>query len=337
MECSALNMNDSFPFGDRTLYVYQFAANNELKSQQIDSFLERLRKLCDHRMLDSLNGADLHQPGAIALFLVATISDFEVLRSLSCPESTLKIVAYFLTEAEFEQIDVKSFRSPLKARLFHLIYPDEFNTSGLIYASHMKVFDTIYARTIRNKFDVIQIGNDIATYTQIDPQSAIAEMKEMGWYLRDMGLNHADSFAGGIALRFGKGILVTASHTDKYQIESNRVCYVENYISEKNQVQVVGNFSPSSESALSYLAFQEFPSANLILHFHYKPMTSSSKLNHYRTSRYASYGTPAEAKAVVEKLRETGDFAIAYGHGEFILAPSFTEAKAVVDKMLNLL
>jgi ribulose-5-phosphate 4-epimerase/fuculose-1-phosphate aldolase len=330
-------MSERFSFGDRNLLIYRFAANSELKAQQIDSFLERLRKLCDYRMLDSLNGADLYQSSAIALFLVASISDFEVLRSLSCPESTLKIVAYFLTEAEFDQIDVKSFRSPLKARLFHLVYPDEFNTSGLIHASHIKVFDTIYARTIRNKFDVIQIGNDIATYTRIDPRSVIAEIKEMGWYLRDMGLNHADSFAGGIALRFGRGILVTASHTDKYQIESNRVCYIENYISEKNQVQVVGNFPPSSESALSYLAFQEFPSANLILHFHYKPMTSSPKLSHYRTSRYASYGTPAEAKNVVDKLRETGDFTIAYGHGEFIMTPSFIEAKAVVVKILNLL
>lgn len=331
-------MRERFPFGDRNLLVYRFAANSELKSQQIDTFLEGLRELCDYRMIDSLDSnADLQQSGAIALFLVSDISNFEVLRHLNCPESTLKIVAYFLTEGEFQQVDIKAFRSPLKARLFRLIYPDEFNTSGLIYASHMKVFDTIYARTLRNKFDSIQIGNDITTYTQIDPRSAIADMKEMGWYLRDMGLNHADSFAGGIALRFGKGILVTASYTDKYQIERERICYVENYISEKNQVQVVGNFPPSSESSLSLLAFQEFPSANLILHFHYKPMTSTPKLSHYRTSRYASYGTLAEAEAVVEKLRETGDFAIAYGHGEFIMTSNFTQAKAVVDKILSLL
>lgn len=252
-------MSARFPFGDRTLLVYRFAGNDELKSQRIDSFLRELCELCDYRMIDFLDSsADLHQPGTIALFLVTAISDFEVLRSLSCPESVLKIVAYFLTEAEFKQVDVISFRSPFKSRLFRLIYPDEFNTSGLIHASHLKVFDTIYARTIRNKFDAIQMETDIATYTQLDPRSAIADMKEMGWYLRDMGLNHADSFAGGIALRFGKGILVTASYTDKYQIGSERICYVENYISERNQVQFVGNFPPSSESALAYLAFQEF-------------------------------------------------------------------------------
>jgi ribulose-5-phosphate 4-epimerase/fuculose-1-phosphate aldolase len=329
-------MSKRFSFGDQNLLVYRFAANSELKSQQIDFFLREFRELCDYRMIDSLDSkADLHQSGAIALFLVSAISNFEVLRNLNCPESTLKIVAYFLTEEEFRQIDVKAFRSPLKSRLYRLIYPDEVNISGLIYASHMKVFDTIYARTLRNKFDSVQIGNNIATYTQLDPESAIADMKEMGWYLRDMGLNHADSFAGGIALRFGEGMLVTASYTDKYQIESERICYVENYTSEKNQVKVVGNFPPSSESALAYLAFQEFLSANLILHFHYKPITSTPKLNYYRTSRYASYGTPAEAEAVVEKLRKTGDFAIAYGHGEFVMAPNFTEAKAVVDKILQ--
>jgi hypothetical protein len=208
-------MKNCFPFGERNLLVYRFAANSELKAKQIDSFLRELRQLCDYRIIDSLDSkGDLHQSGAITLFLVSAISNFEVLRNLNCPESTLKIVAYFLTEGEFQQIDVKAFRSPLKARLFRLVYPDEFNISGLIYASPMKVFDTIYARTLRNKFDSIQIGNDIATYTQLDPHSAIADMKEMGWLLRDMGLNHADSFAGGIALRFGKGILVTASYTD---------------------------------------------------------------------------------------------------------------------------
>lgn len=162
-------------------------------------------------------------------------------------------------------------------------------------------------------------------------------MKEMGRYLRNRGLNHADSFAGGIALRFGKGILVTASYTDKYQIGSDRICYVENYLPERNQVQFVGNFPPSSESALAYLAFQHFPSANLILHFHYKPITCAPELNHYRTSKYASYGTLAEAEAVVEKLQETDDFAIAYGHGEFVIAPNFAEAQTTVDKILSLL
>jgi hypothetical protein len=331
-------MSNRFPFGDRDLLVYQFAANSELKSQKIDFFLRELHELCNYRIIDSLdNEADLHKSGAIALFLVSSISNFEVLRNLNCPESTLKIVAYFLTEEEFQQVEIKAFRSPLKARSFRLIHPDEFDTSGLIYASHMKVFDTIYARTLRNKFDAIQIEEDIATYTQLDPKSAIADMKQMGWYLRDRELNHADSFAGGIALRFGNGILVTASYTDKYQIESNRICYVRNYTSERNEVQFVGNFPPSSESALAYLAFQEFPSASLILHFHYKPMTSNPKLSHYRTSRYASYGTLAEAEAVVEKLRETSDFAIAYGHGEFVIAPNFTKAKAIVDEILSLL
>jgi len=259
--------------------------------------------------------------------------------NFSSPDQKLLVYRYATSdEPKFQQINLQSFRSPLKARGFYLVCPETFTPiNGLIYPSYLKVFDTIYARTIRNKFKATFKGNDIATYTGLDPRSQIAEMKQIGWYLRNEALNHSDSFAGGIALRFGEGILVTASYTDKYQIESDRVCYVEKYIPEENEVYVVGNFPPSSESALSYLAFQEFPSSNLILHFHDKRMTCNPKLNHYRTSGYNSYGEPAEAIAVVDKLKETHNFAIAYGHGEFVLSSSFSEAKAVIARIQDLL
>jgi ribulose-5-phosphate 4-epimerase/fuculose-1-phosphate aldolase len=324
---------------DHTILIYRFADNNLAKSQKIDSFLKDFSTLCNFQMIDSLDNkyGELEVPKLVLLFLVTNISNFDVLKKIKCPESVIKIVAYFLTEIEFDKVNIPSFRRPLKARLFRLIYPDEFSLSGLIYPSYLKIFDTIYARTIRNKFNAIKMDGEIANHTQQDPRSAIADMKEMGWYFRDMGLNHADSFAGGIAIRFAQGILVTASYTDKYQIESERICYVENYLPEKNQVNFVGNFPPSSESALSYLAFQQFPEANLILHFHYKPMTCAPKLNYYRTDSYSSYGTLNEAEAVVQKFKETGDFAIAYGHGEFVISSDFSYAKNRIDKILTMI
>lgn len=218
-----------------TILVYRFANNNLVKSEKIDSFLKDFSTLCNFEMIDSLDNkhGELEKSKLVLLFLVTKISDLDILKKIKCPESVIKVIAYFLTEIEFEKVNISSFRRPLKARLFRFIYPDEFSFAGLIYPSHLKVFDTIYARTIRNKFNAIKIDGDIANYTQQDPRSAIADMKEIGWYFRDMGLNHADSFAGGIAIRFAQGILVTASYTDKYQIESERICYVENYLSEK--------------------------------------------------------------------------------------------------------
>ncbi len=158
----------------------------------------------------------------------------------------------------------------------------------------------------------------------MNPQATIAEMREIGWYLRDNGLNHSDSFAGAIAIRFGKGMIINASKTDKYQIGSNHVCYVENYHTETNEIEYIGDSMPSSESLVANLIFQEFPAINLLLHFHYKAMTYSPKLDFYKTNKYVSYSTVEEAQAMVEKLRETGNFVIAFGHGEFCFTKNFS-------------
>jgi hypothetical protein len=115
---------------------------------------------------------------------------------------------------------------------------------------------------------------------------SIAQIVEMGWYLRDKGLNHSDSAAGAIALRFGDGFLITASNTDKYHV-SDRICYL-----------------PSSESGVVDYAFDRFPAANLMLHFHYKPITFATNLDRYRTAKYTSYGTLAEAQIITAQFQQ---------------------------------
>lgn len=218
--------------------------------------------------------------------------------------------------------------------VFRLIYPDDASYE-LRYPSPEKTVDTIYARTIRNKFNVISLATDIANFTQIDPTDAIAQIVEMGWYLRDKGLNHSDSAAGAIALRFGDGLLITASNTDKYHV-SDRICYIGNYLPEANTVCYVGNgYLPSSESGVVDYAFDRFPAANLMLHFHYKPITFATNLDRYRTEKYTSYGTLAEAQIITAQFQQD-KFAIASGHGEFVLAASFDEAKASIAGVLDL-
>jgi Class II Aldolase and Adducin N-terminal domain len=331
-------MSTKFNFGDQSIFVYRFPGTTSTKVKLLESFLNEFFSLCKGQLIESIDEIPVFQlPRAIVLFLVSDISNFDTLLNLHFPESAVKVVAYFFSEEEFQKVNDKCFRSPFKARFFRVIYPDQVTALGLRFPSVEKVLDTIYARTIRNKFNTVNLGHNIQSFTHIDPRSAIADIIQMGWYLRDMGLNHSDSAAGGIALRFGHGILVTASKTDKYQIDHDRICYLEDYISEHNIVKFIGNYPPSSESALAYHTFQEFPLANLILHFHYKPMTCAQKLQDYRTEKYISYGTFAEAKAVADKFRETPNFVIANGHGEFILASNFVEAKATVNRILSML
>jgi ribulose-5-phosphate 4-epimerase/fuculose-1-phosphate aldolase len=320
---------------DRTVHAYIFPASDPVKTQKIASFLLQFNHLCEYTFLDNLNDNIELSSSSVILFIVTSIADLEVLLQLKLPQSIVKIVAYFLTESEFQQINVNTARIPLKARMFRLIYPDE-SMCGLRSPSAEKVFDVIYSRTIRNKFTVVNLGTDIAAFAQIDPTDAIAQIVEVGWYLRDMGLNHSDSAAGVIAIRFGSGFLITASNTDKYHV-SDRVCYIADYAPTSNTLRYISNnYLPSSESALADYAFRQFPTANLLLHFHYKPITFATNLQHYRTDKYTSYGTLAEAKIITAQFKQD-KFAIASGHGEFVLAENLDQAKASIAQVLDLL
>ncbi len=247
-EKAITEMEDYNSSNNWNLFTYQFPVKNKLKNNLIDDFLINLSTECHYQLLDSLDGNDkLSQPNTVALFLVTSLSNFETLLDLKCHEDVPKIIAYFFTPKEFIKISNKTDREYFKSRGFYFIYPDQL-TDTLIYPCHKKILDTIFVRTVRNKFRGSFLGKNIKDYTQINPSSVIADMKSLGWYLRDKGLNHSDSFAGSIAIRFGRGIIINASKTDKYHIESNRVCYVEIYVHEKNIIEFIGNFIPSSES-----------------------------------------------------------------------------------------
>jgi Class II Aldolase and Adducin N-terminal domain len=329
------SLNDPF------LYIYQFSTTNIniFKSDKISQFLSDVNGQYFYQIINSSNASELQDPTKIVLFLVTSITDFRTLEQLKC-RSAIKIIAYFLDREEFQIVDDKKFRATLKSRGFQYIYPDraiDRNRLDLVYPSCDKIIDTIYFKTIRNKFGLSYLSDDIEEYLQVDPRSKFAEIVQMGWYLREMALNHADSFAGGIAVRFGQGFLTTATKTDKYRITPDRICYVESYSPHPNQIHVVGTAPPSSESALFHSCFQEFPDLNVILHFHHKPITCGWQFDRYRTSNYIPYGTLKEADTVTAKLRETEDFVVANAHGEFAFGSDFSAVKNTIDRIVNLL
>jgi ribulose-5-phosphate 4-epimerase/fuculose-1-phosphate aldolase len=326
-------------FSDRFIYIYQFSTPNIFKSDKIYQFLSNFKSSYNYQVINSLDSPKLQATTKPILFLATSIADLKTLEQLKC-RSKIKIIAYFITHEEFKVISDDKFRIALKSRGFQYIYPDcaiSSNRLDLIYPSCDKIYDTIYFKTIRNKFTVTYLGDDIEEYLQVDPSLQFAEITQMGWYLRDLALNHADSLAGGIAVRWGRGFLTTASTTDKYRITPDRICYVEIYDPQANTVRVVGTHPPSSESALFYSIFNTIPEIDVILHFHYKPITCGWKFDRYRTSNYTPYGTWAEADIVTAKLQETRDFVIANGHGEFAAGSDFESVKTTIDRILNLL
>jgi ribulose-5-phosphate 4-epimerase/fuculose-1-phosphate aldolase len=327
-------------FSDKFLYVHQFSTPNIFKSDKIYQFLLDFSKSFDYQIINSLDNLQIQTSTKPILFLVTSIADLETLERIKC-RSTVKIIAYFLTHEEFNIVKSKEFRAALKSRGFQYICPDRAinnNRLDLIYPSCMKICDTVIFKTTRNKFSVTYLGDDIEEYLQLDPSTELSLMVRMGWYLREMNLNNSDSMAGGIAVRFESGFLVTASATDKYRIITpERICYVEEYDPQSNRIRVIGKHPPSSETALFHSIFNIFPDTNVILHFHYKPISYGTQFDRYRTSNYTPYGTWEEAEIVTAKLQETRDFAIANSHGEFVIGTNFDAIKNTIDRIVNLL
>jgi ribulose-5-phosphate 4-epimerase/fuculose-1-phosphate aldolase len=332
-----LSMNYGLAFVNREVGIYVFSPQDTFQKSHIEGFLSYLKHFCRYTIFDDLERIkDFNKQNSILIFFISSIADFRYLEKLSYLNYSLNIVAYFLYSKEFKKVDCKEFRAPIKALSFNIIYPDRYQR-GLFYPNNQKIIDTVYYKSVRNKYKNIKIGDDITTYTHLNPKQQFSKIREIGLYFKAMQLNDTDSVAGAIAIRFGEGILINASNTDKYNITEDRICYVEKYILKENKIYWVGAHIPSSETAVAFLAFQEFPSANILLHFHDKRMTYTPQLARYQTSKYVTYGTPGEAKTIVRKLKETGNFAIANGHGEFLIASDLAEARAYISKIISII
>ncbi|MBW4618230.1 MAG: class II aldolase/adducin family protein [Cyanosarcina radialis HA8281-LM2] len=330
-------MNYSLAFTNRFVVVYIFPPQNAFQQSCIVSFLSYLNHFCHYIIIDDIERfINFDRQNYISIFMVCSLDNFKCLQKLGRLNFSLNIVAYFLASEEFQQVNCKDFRVPIKALGFKMIYPDRYQ-QGIFYPNNQKILDTIYYKTTRNKYKNIKVGEQIPAGDRVYLKEKLAEIKKIGSYFQEMKLNDTDPVAGAIAMRLGDGILINASSTDKYNITEDRICYVEKYLPKTNEIYWTGTHIPSSETAVAFLVFAEFPAANILLHFHDKRMTYAQQLAPYRTSKYVTYGTPGEARTIVRKLKETGNFAIACGHGEFAIASNLAEAQANINKIVALI
>lgn len=325
-----MELNEITVFGNKQLFICRLATEDRNKALIVDQFLDHLSELCDFQLVTLNDLMTLERETSVVLFLVSSLDHFQLITTaVELDQKIIKIVAYFLDRKEFRKVDSADFRRPLKALSYNIIYPDNKEHDDYIHPSALKAYDTVYSRTVRKKFESendgdIQVNNLIV--------KALADMRLIAWHIRDMGLNHADSFAGLIAIRVGKDILITASQTDKYHIEIDRTCLI-NINQQGNIIHYKGKYSPSSETRLVQRAMNIFTNINYFVHFHSKPITENSRLKQYQTARFESYGTPAETDLLIEKLQQTNSFAIANSHGEFVIADDVTQVLKIIDKV----
>jgi hypothetical protein len=329
------SMNSLLTNCKKNLVIYKFPAKQTAAEKQIELTVKELGNYGRFASIEAKGTQVTLSDNSVIILIVGSRLDFDVLLEQSFPGDCIKIVAYFLTANDFSVCADPDFRRPFKARSFHLIYPDRANDEGLYFPSCAKIIDTIYFKTVRSKFNARCSSINFKDNNRNTIRCAISKIREIGLYLKEKGVNISDSFAGAIAVRLQDSFIINAANTDKHHIADERICYIESYSAKSNQVDYIGQFAPSSETLAAYLAFKSFPSINLFIHFHHKPITYGERFNKYRTAWYVPYGTQEEAEVLVDTFKETGNFAIAYGHGEFILAYDFQEVKNILVNILD--
>ncbi|MFK5970606.1 MAG: class II aldolase/adducin family protein [Candidatus Marithrix sp.] len=143
--------------------------------------------------------------------------------------------------------------------------------------------------------------------------------------MRKNNLFHRSSTDGFISLRCSDGgFFITATKTDKIELDFNRISYVHSYDEESNVLTYSGSYLPSSDSVEASVIYTKMPDINAILHTHASPQfTRNPKFSNKIAVPPMRYGEPELGDRLVEffKSKNTcGDFAIMEDHGELFLS-----------------
>lgn len=317
------------------IYTYTFPSQDLFQWRRVENAVELIGLHFDSNIITKREDAFYPAFGnTILIFFVTSVEDFRLLAECNFREDNINIIYYFLYQKEFNKI-TPDLLFPLEQKHVQVVYSYQ-KLHSLVFPGRNKIIDTIIHNTTGTKYHGVQAGQSISAYLNKDMAAEFDKIRELGAFLKKHNLN-PDPYAGAIAMRVNQGMLITAHHTDKYNITDERICYIAAYDQNQDFITWIGPNSPSSETSIAWLAFNAFRNANFLLHFHYKPITYSNKLKTYRTRLYEPYGTYAEAKAVVNKLGKTEGFAIAKGHGELIIDEDIEKIEQKILLILRLL
>lgn len=274
---------------------------------------------------------------AIVLVFLDNLQEWQKLLNWDCilVNSSI-IICYYLDDEEFNNGSLRQLITLTSNKEYIVIYANE-NIDKINYPTYEKITDTMYSVLYRIKYNSVQLDKNIESFISNSAlKKAIDICLELGYYLKDNQLNN-DVYAGFIAVKCEDYIMVTASKTNKYSIDSSRVCLIIDYQSNSHTITWVGNFPPTSESNSAWEILKNTSGNCVLLHFHHKPYTYSAKLKKYRTSKYVQYGTIEESEILLDKIHQGFNFVILNGHGEFVVGKDVDSVKSIILEINNLL
>ncbi|HOO72696.1 MAG TPA: class II aldolase/adducin family protein [Spirochaetota bacterium] len=139
--------------------------------------------------------------------------------------------------------------------------------------------------------------------------------------------NMAPGNGGNISVRHKDGFLITASGSNLGCLEDDEIIYVEEYSINEKTVKFRGKLSPSSETFLHGLLYQEKPNIISVVHAHDEVATSMDLTNIiHETDNEEAYGSVELAHCCIDTFRKGDDLIVLKNHGYVSIGSSMDSA-----------
>jgi L-fuculose-phosphate aldolase len=161
------------------------------------------------------------------------------------------------------------------------------------------------------KFEVIQRSEE--------PPSQAAALYRVFRRVGDRLKAHhmAPANAGNISVRYGRGLLITASACNLGCIQQNEVIFVEQCDVGAECVVYCGPLKPSSESIMHWLIYEDRPEVGAVIHAHDEFATRPELLAGViqESEREEPYGTIELARMAIESFERAKRIIVLKNHG----------------------
>ncbi len=221
---------------------------------------------------------------------------------------------------------VEAWKAKAGPRL-NFLFPDVVDGDGRWTVSAQKIIDNAVCDTVRVKYQPEQTASDVEL-----PVPVLRYFERASRLYAEERLYLRAPTDGYFAMRWGDGFFITATFTDKIQLDPGRISLVHGYDRVSGKLAYSGRYLPSSDAVEAAILLAQRPDYDFLLHTHASRLfTRNPAFRDRALVPPMAYGEPELGDALVAALAQVPDgFVIMAEHGDLFAGsgdmPSFIEA-----------
>ncbi|OGB83127.1 hypothetical protein A3F66_01715 [candidate division TM6 bacterium RIFCSPHIGHO2_12_FULL_32_22] len=244
----------------------------------------------------------------------------DIVEKLSSYLKRYQVISLAFTYSSFnEMMKYREHIEMIKRKFddkINFLRPDSVNENNMYYVSDEKILDNAVCDSVRVKY---QPKNLNRTIVELGYNQFIKDFFIMSSTLYEKwNLYHRSSTDGYFAIRSNNGFFITATKTNKVNLDFIRISFVHSYDEKNNVLEFSGEYLPSSDAVEASIVFKNLPNVSSIIHTHASDLfTRNISFSDRVLVPRLPYGEPDLGYAIVKALNAVSDgFIIMDNHGE---------------------